>query len=53
VTEAMAAAIAMANAPRLRAEYVGNVPMAKGFGSTRMYSLSRALVATAKFAILR
>ena len=41
VTEAMAAAIAMANAPRLRAEYVGNVPMAKGFGSTRMYSLNR------------
>jgi class 3 adenylate cyclase/tetratricopeptide (TPR) repeat protein len=41
VTEAMAAAIAMANASRLRAEYVGNVPMAKGFGSTRMYSLNR------------
>jgi class 3 adenylate cyclase len=41
VTEAMASAIAMANAPRLRAEYVGNVPMAKGFGSTRMYSLDR------------
>ncbi len=41
VTEAMAAAIAMANAPRLRAEYVGNIPMAKDFGSTRMYSLKR------------
>ena len=41
LTEAMAAAIAMANAPQLRAEYVGNVPMAKGFGSTRMYSLNR------------
>ncbi len=42
VTEAMAAAIAFARAPRVRAEYVGNVPMAKGFGSTRMYLLERA-----------
>jgi hypothetical protein len=41
VTEAMAAAIAMAHAPRLSAEYVGNVPMAKGFGSIRMYALKR------------
>jgi class 3 adenylate cyclase len=41
VTEAMAAAIAMANTQHLSVEYVGNVPMAKGFGSTRMYSLKR------------
>jgi class 3 adenylate cyclase/tetratricopeptide (TPR) repeat protein len=41
VTEAMAAAIAMANTLHLSVEYVGNVPMAKGFGSTRMYSLKR------------
>jgi len=37
----MAAAIAMASAPHLCVEYVGNIPMAKGYGSTRMYSLSR------------
>jgi tetratricopeptide (TPR) repeat protein len=42
VTEAMAAAIAMADAQRLHVEYVGNAPMAKGFGTTRMYALSRA-----------
>lgn len=41
LTEAMAAAIATANAPHLRAEYVGNTAMAKGFGSIRMYSLNR------------
>jgi len=41
LTEAMAAAIAMASAPHLCVEYVGNIPMAKGYGSTRMYSLSR------------
>jgi hypothetical protein len=41
VTEAMAAAIAMANAPHLHVEYVGNIPMAKGFGSAPMYALSR------------
>jgi tetratricopeptide (TPR) repeat protein len=41
LTEAMAAVIAMANVPHLRAEYVGNTAMAKGFGSTRMYSLNR------------
>jgi hypothetical protein len=41
VTEAMAAAIAIAPAGHLHAEYVGNSPMAKGFGSTRMYALSR------------
>jgi hypothetical protein len=39
VTEAMAAAIAMARAPRLQVAYVGNVPLAKNFGSTRMYLL--------------
>ena len=43
VTEAMAAAIAIGDAPGLRAEYVGNAPMAKGFGSIRMYSLSREI----------
>lgn len=41
LTEAMAAAIATANPPHLRAEYIGNTAMAKGFGSTRMYSLNR------------
>ena len=41
VTEAMAAALALAGAHRLRTEYVGRVPMAKGFGSTRMYALKR------------
>lgn len=39
LTEPMAAAIALAAEPGLVAEYVGNVPMAKGFGSTRMYCL--------------
>ena len=39
VTEAMAAVIAIANAPRLHVEYVGNTPLAKGFGAVRMYSL--------------
>jgi class 3 adenylate cyclase len=48
VTEAMAAAIAMADLPRLRAEYVGNVPLAKGFGSTRMYVLRRAVGSSRK-----
>jgi class 3 adenylate cyclase len=42
VTEAMAAALTMVAAPRLHVEYVGNVPMAKGFGLTRMYMLERA-----------
>lgn len=41
VTEAMAAALALAGRHRLRTEYVGRVPMAKGFGSTRMYALAR------------
>jgi class 3 adenylate cyclase len=38
-TEAMAAAIALADTSYLRAEYVGYVPMEKGFGCRRMYSL--------------
>jgi class 3 adenylate cyclase len=42
VTEAMAASIAIANATRLHVEYVGNTPLAKGFGVVRMYSLVRS-----------
>jgi len=41
VTEAMAAAVAMASPANLRVEYVGNVELAKGFGAMRMYALSR------------
>ena len=41
VTEAMAAAVAMAGPVDLRVEYVGNIELAKGFGATRMYALSR------------
>jgi class 3 adenylate cyclase len=48
VTEAMAAAISMAALPRFRAEYVGNVPLAKGFGSARMYALRRVAGASRK-----
>jgi class 3 adenylate cyclase len=40
VTEALAAAIAIEKAHRLHLEYVGNVPLAKNFGYTRMYSIS-------------
>jgi class 3 adenylate cyclase len=50
VTEAMAASLAIANHTRLHVEYVGNTPLAKGFGVVRMYSLvSSRLHAGASF----
>jgi class 3 adenylate cyclase len=53
VTEAMAAAIAMASPVDLRVEYVGNVQMAKGFGAMRMYALGRLERFPAKRAAVR
>jgi hypothetical protein len=41
VTEQFAALLALVPAVRLRCEYVGHMPMAKGYGTTRMYVLKR------------
>jgi len=41
VTEQFAALVALVPGTGLRCEYVGHMPMAKGYGATRMYVLKR------------
>ncbi len=44
VTEAFAAALALAGQPELACDYVGHMPAAKDYGHLRMYRLRRAQV---------